>query len=84
MTAAASTAMAPVHDGPLLAALGGHSNLMETHATSSRLRVRVRNMGSVNEPALKSAGVRMIARPAPDVIHLILAPGAAEPLAGGL
>lgn len=90
LVAAAPASPAPVakraraDGGPLLAALGGQTNLMEAHAASNRLRVRVRNMGSVDEPALKSAGVRMIARPAPDVLHLILAPGAAEPLAEGL
>ena len=84
-TPAPSPAVAPgaapaaaLEAGPLLAALGGRANVKAYHAASSRLRVELADAAALDEAALKAAGVRAIARPAPAVVHLILGPDAAR------
>lgn len=64
----------PAIGAGLLSALGGAGNIVEQHRASSRLRVRL--LHAVPDADLLAAGVRAVARPAPDVLHLILAPGA--------
>jgi N-acetylglucosamine PTS system EIICBA or EIICB component len=66
----------------LLAALGGRENVREVEAVaSSRLRVRVANAKAVDESAIRSLGLRGIARPAEDRVHVIVGPAANEALA---
>jgi len=66
----------------LLAALGGRENVREIEViASSRLRVRVTNAKAVDEEAMRSLGVRAIARPSADRVHLIVGPSAGETLA---
>src|SRR2546430_2747257 len=47
---------------------------------SSRLRVRVANARAVNEGAIRSLGLRGIARPAADRVHVLVGPSANEAL----
>ena len=63
----------------LLAALGGRENIREIEAVaSSRLRVKVANATAVDETAIHSLGLRGIARPTGDHVHVIIGPGAGE------
>jgi PTS system N-acetylglucosamine-specific IIC component len=64
----------------VIAALGGAGNLLEVGVASSRIRLALASPGRVDEPQLRRLGVRAIARPGGDVVHLILGPAAA-PLA---
>lgn len=66
----------------LLAALGGRSNVREVEAiASSRLRIRVTNGGAIDTNAIEALGLRGVARPAPDVVHVLVGPAAKEALA---
>jgi PTS system N-acetylglucosamine-specific IIC component len=60
----------------LLAALGGHGNVRELGALSTRLRVTVRDAGSIDEKALYALGVRGVARAGSDTLHLVVGPNA--------
>jgi PTS system N-acetylglucosamine-specific IIC component len=54
----------------LLSALGGRENIREIEAiASSRLRIRVANGTAVDQNAIRSLGLRGIARPASDCVH---------------
>ena len=65
----------------LLTALGGRDNVREVEAVaSSRLRVRVANARAVDEGAIRSLGLRGIARPAADRVHVLVGPSANEAL----
>ena len=65
----------------LLSALGGRDNVREIEAVaSSRLRVRVANARAVDEGAIRSLGLRGIARPAADRVHVLVGPSANEAL----
>jgi len=65
----------------LLSALGGRDNVREVEAVaSSRLRVRVANARAVDEGAIRSLGLRGIARPAADRVHVLVGPSANEAL----
>ena len=65
----------------LLSALGGRENVREIEAVaSSRLRVRVANATAVDEGAIRSLGLRGIARPAADRVHVLVGPSANEAL----
>ena len=64
-------------DAPaLLAALGGAVNLLGVEAISTRLVVRVKDAGAVNEAGVQGAGFRAAARVAPQTWHVIVGPGA--------
>jgi len=66
----------------LLAALGGRENVRELDAVaSSRLRVGVVNANAVDETALRALGLRGIARPSSNHIHVLVGPAAEEALA---
>ena len=67
---------APAADMDLLQALGGRQNVQEVELASTRLRIRVANGASVDEAAIKSLGLRGIARPSADFIHLVAGPSA--------
>jgi PTS system N-acetylglucosamine-specific IIC component len=64
----------------LLAALGGGGNVNAIDAASTRLLISLRDAASVDETALRSCGLRGIARPAPDRLHLLIGPSAAKAL----
>ena len=55
-----------------LAALGGRANVVEAGAASSRVWLRLLDPARVDETALTALGVRMIARPSPEAVHLLL------------
>ena len=67
----------------LLQALGGAENVREAQASAGRIRFTVVDAGKVSEDALLSLGVRGLARPAADSVHVLLGPNA-ERVAGGL
>jgi len=68
---------------PWLAALGGRDNVAASGAASSRLWVDLADPARADEAALRRLGVRMIARPSANALHLILG-GDAAPVAAGL
>jgi PTS system N-acetylglucosamine-specific IIC component len=68
---------------PWLAALGGRGNIAASGAASSRLWVDLADPARADEAALRQLGVRMIARPSANALHLILGADAA-PVAAGL
>jgi PTS system N-acetylglucosamine-specific IIC component len=78
---AAPGAITPEVMAALLAALGGRENVREIEAVaSSRLRVRVADAKAVDEHALRSLGLRGIARPAADRVHVLVGPAVEEAL----
>ena len=60
----------------LVEALGGAANVLAVRGASSRLRLELRDGEAIDEPALRRLGVRALARPAPQVLHLIWGPAA--------
>jgi PTS system N-acetylglucosamine-specific IIC component len=67
---------------PWLAALGGRGNISASGAASSRLWVDLADPVRADEAALRRLGVRMIARPSANALHLILGADAASVAAG--
>jgi PTS system N-acetylglucosamine-specific IIC component len=67
---------------PWLAALGGRDNVAASGAASSRLWVDLTDPARADEAALRRLGVRMIARPSVNALHLILGADAASVAAG--
>ena len=77
-----TTNITPAVIAGLLSALGGRENVREIEAiASSRLRVTVANATAVDESALRSLGLRGIARPTADRVHVLVGPSAPEALA---
>jgi N-acetylglucosamine PTS system EIICBA or EIICB component len=76
-----TSAVDPQLASRLLAALGGHQNISEIGATSTRVRVGVLNPADIDEPALRRLGLRGIARPAPGLVHILIGPAAESVLA---
>jgi N-acetylglucosamine PTS system EIICBA or EIICB component len=75
------TGITPAVISALLAALGGRENVRELEAVAAtRLRVRVANGTAVDESAIRSLGLRGVARPAPDRVHVLIGPAADEAL----
>lgn len=68
-------AVGPVDPAPWIAALGGRANVREVGAATSRVWLRLADTGQIDESALQALGVRLIARPGRDVIHLLVADG---------
>jgi PTS system N-acetylglucosamine-specific IIC component len=62
---------------PWLAALGGRGNVSAAGAASSRLWLDLVDPAQVDEPALTALGVRLIARPSPATLQLIMGDEAA-------
>ncbi len=56
----------------LLAALGDRGNIESVDAHSTRVRVQVADGAKIDENAVRSLGVRGIARPAPNIVHLLV------------
>lgn len=66
-----------------LAALGGAGNVRAFTVHGTRLRVELEDSARAEEGALKTLGVRSVARPALGVVHLLVAPGAVATLLAG-
>jgi PTS system N-acetylglucosamine-specific IIC component len=60
----------------LIAALGGSANVRRAAANASRLCLDVVNADSIDEGALRRAGVRAVARVDASTVHLVIGPGA--------
>ena len=70
-----NSTMAPA----LLSALGGRANVRDIEVVaSSRLRVRVANATAVDEAAIRALGLRGIARPSANFVHVLVGPSAEE------
>jgi PTS system N-acetylglucosamine-specific IIC component len=74
--------VAAADPAPWLAALGGRDNVTASGAASSRLWVDLADPARADEAALRQLGVRMIARPSANALHLILGADAASVAAG--
>jgi PTS system N-acetylglucosamine-specific IIC component len=74
--------VAPADASPWLAALGGSDNVRESGAATGRVWLRLADAGRIDEARLATLGVRMIARPTADTVHLLLQD--AEPVAAAL
>ncbi len=61
----------------VLQALGGRANVREINTAASRLRIAVVDGARIDREALARLGLRGIALPAPDCVHLIVGPDAA-------
>ena len=61
----------------LLAALGGRDNVRTVDTAASRLRISVGDAARIDRPALAGLGLRGVAVPLPDCVHLIVGPAAA-------
>ncbi len=74
---AASAVDIPVTDMPaLLSALGGAANVREVETDSSRLRLRVAAGEGIDVRKLRALGVRGVAMPSSDSVHLVIGPAA--------
>jgi PTS system N-acetylglucosamine-specific IIC component len=67
---------------PWLAALGGRANVAAAGAASSRLWLDLVDPATVSEAALETLGVRLIARPSPGTLQLLIGKEAAAIAAG--
>ena len=61
----------------LLAALGGRTNIRSVDVAASRLRIGVVKASSVDATAIRSLGLRGLAIPSSECVHLIVGPAAA-------
>ena len=78
-----ATRVPQLDPAPWLQALGGQANLVECGAASSRLWIRVRDAAQIEPSALTALGVKAIATPAENILHLIVG-AQAEGLAAAL
>jgi PTS system N-acetylglucosamine-specific IIC component len=60
----------------LLAALGGRDNVRSVATAASRLRISVGDAARIDRAALGGLGVRAVAVPVSDCVHLIIGPAA--------
>ncbi|MDB6088904.1 MAG: N-acetyl-D-glucosamine transporter [Gammaproteobacteria bacterium] len=60
----------------LLAALGGRSNVRTVDVAASRLRIGVANAAAVDAGTIRSLGLRGVAVPSPECVHIIVGPTA--------
>jgi PTS system N-acetylglucosamine-specific IIC component len=65
----------------LLAALGGKRNITGLSANSTRVRIGVSDPRVVDESALRGLGLRGVAHPTPNSLHLVIGPEAEAALA---
>ena len=76
-TPAPEPAAMPAPDAAaLLAALGGRGNVRAVQAAASRLRVSVGDAALIDRAALRGLGLRGVAIPAADCVHVIVGPAA--------
>ncbi|WP_427312402.1 N-acetylglucosamine-specific PTS transporter subunit IIBC [Cupriavidus sp. H39] len=64
-------------------ALGGAANLVVVDACTTRLRLKVADVGAVSEPRLKALGVRGVLKRPPNVVQVVVGPQA-EQVAGDI
>jgi PTS system N-acetylglucosamine-specific IIC component len=84
-TAKATTDVGPaptIDAAPWLEALGGRDNVIEAGSASSRVWLRVGDANRVDEQMLTRLGVRLVARPSSDSLHLLM--DDADPIAAAL
>lgn len=81
-SAATAKAKKIAEPAPWLEALGGRTNVLKAGAASSRVWVELGDVSLIDEEALKTLGVRMIAWPAGGAVHLLV--DKAEPIAAAL
>ncbi len=83
--AAASSTTSPLNtpvapDGAtvegLLAALGGRANVRSIDVAASRLRIGVVEASTIDASAIRSLGLRGVAVPSPECVHVIVGPAA--------
>ncbi len=75
----ANAADMPIADThALLLALGGAANVLQIEALASRLRVRVVTGERIDTQRMRGLGVRAVATPANDCIHLVIGPAAGD------
>jgi PTS system N-acetylglucosamine-specific IIC component len=74
---AASPADVTATAGRWIKALGGIRNIRVASAASSRLRVVLNDPQSIDLAEMRALGLRALARPAADTLHLVLGPTAA-------
>ena len=67
--------LSAVDAAPWFAAIGGRDNLREAGTASSRIWLRLADPARIDEPALRTLGVRMIAHPGGNLVHLLVADG---------
>jgi PTS system N-acetylglucosamine-specific IIC component len=60
----------------VLAALGGHGNVRSVASAASRLRIGIGDAARLDRAALGALGLRGVAVPRPDCVHLIVGPEA--------
>ena len=60
----------------VLAAIGGRTNVRSVDTCASRVRIGIGNAARVDRAALTALGLRGVALPHPDCVHLIVGPGA--------
>jgi PTS system N-acetylglucosamine-specific IIC component len=60
----------------VLAALGGRANVRNIAAAASRLRIGIEEAARLDRTALGGLGLRGVAVPRPDCVHLIVGPEA--------
>jgi PTS system N-acetylglucosamine-specific IIC component len=60
----------------LLAALGGGANVRSVATAASRLRIGLQDATRLDRAALGAMGLRGVALPRPDCVHLIVGPSA--------
>jgi PTS system N-acetylglucosamine-specific IIC component len=72
------TVSAPLDTRALILALGGEHNVLRVDVCSSRLRVSIRDPNRVDEKIAKTAGMRGVAKPNADSVHLVVGPHAAD------
>jgi PTS system N-acetylglucosamine-specific IIC component len=82
VAAAQAPPVSSVDAAPWVEALGGPDNIAEAGAAASRVWIRVNQADRLDEAALKSFGVRLIARPSPSTVHLLV--GGAPSIAAAL
>jgi len=83
ITARMSSETWPGDARALLAALGGGANVRSVAAAASRLRIGLEDATRLDRAALGALGLRGVALPRPDCLHLIVGPQA-EPAAAAL
>lgn len=62
----------------LLAALGGRANVHAVETASSRLRLQIGDTALVDRNAIRGMGLRGVAVPGPNSVHVIVGPAAAR------
>jgi N-acetylglucosamine PTS system EIICBA or EIICB component len=83
LSSPAGSAVEPAVAGPdaatlqgLLAALGGRANVRTVDVAASRLRIEVLKTSAIDAAAIRSLGLRGVAVPSAECVHVIVGPAA--------